>query len=56
MPEYENIRNIVYCIVKDIELKHCIECNKLLRFSQSYVGVKNIFCSFNCMNKSSLIK
>ena len=56
IPEYENIRNLIHCIAKDIELKHCVECNKLLKFSQSYIGHENFYCSFNCMNKSSIVK
>ena len=53
IPEYENIRNLIYCIAKGVELKHCPTCGKLMKFSKSYVlASKTTYCCKKCMDSS----
>lgn len=53
VPEYENIRNLVYCIAKGVELKHCPACGKLMKFSRSYIlSSKTTYCCKKCADSS----
>lgn len=51
IPEWESIKHIIYGIVFNIELKHCIACGKLLTYSKSILNGK--YCSRKCCLSSS---
>ena len=53
-PNYENIKNIIKCIVHDIKLPRCAGCGKELRFSQMYFG--SVFCSVKCALNNDAVK
>lgn len=53
-PEYENIRNIVYCIVKGINLPLCKTCSRPLSFNQ-YLH-KHEYCSAYCRDHSPCVQ
>ena len=48
-PNWENIRNIVYSICFDEQLKHCKNCGKEMKYSQ---GLKHDYCSHKCAGNS----
>ena len=50
---WENIRNIVYSICFDEQLKHCKNCGKEVKFSQ---GLKHYYCSNKCRSNSKEIQ
>ena len=50
---WENIRNIVYSICFDEQLKHCKNCGKELKYSK---GINHDYCSHKCSNNSKEVK
>ena len=50
IPEYGSIRNIVYCVVRGIELPTCRKCGKRLTYHQFLHGRQ--YCSNGCKNSS----
>lgn len=50
VPEYGFIRNIVYCIINEIELPTCRKCGKRLTYHQFLH--KRQYCSNECKNSS----
>ena len=56
IPEYENIRNLIVCLVNNIELKKCKYCGKTLKYSKSFTGHKKEYCSRSCASNSNEIK
>lgn len=50
IPEYGSIRNIVYCVVRGIELPTCRKCGKRLTYHQFLHGRQ--YCSNECKNSS----
>lgn len=51
-PNFENKRNIIISILFDINLKHCLNCRKVLKFSKN----DRNYCSSKCSNSSKLVK
>ena len=51
-PNWENIRNIVYGICFDEELKKCKNCGKEMKYSQGNNG----YCSYKCSRNSNEVQ
>lgn len=49
---YNNLSDILYCIIHDVILPTCKECDKEITFKQWSVNKNVRFCSLNCANKS----
>ena len=47
VPEYETPIKLIFCITKDLELKKCKTCGKILTYKKCIVN-KQEFCSYNC--------
>ena len=52
-PNWEFIKNIVYSICFDEQLKHCKQCGKEMKYSQ---GLKHDYCSNKCRSNSKEIQ
>ena len=52
-PNWENIRNIVYGICFDEQLKHCKNCGKEMKYSK---GLYNDYCSYKCRSSSNEVR
>ena len=52
-PNWENIRNIVYSICFDEQLKKCKNCRKEMKYSQ---GLKHDYCSHKCSASSTEVR
>ena len=48
-PNWENIKNIVYSICFDEQLKHCKNCGKEMKYSK---GLYHDYCSNKCSRSS----
>ena len=51
VPEYESVRNLVYCVAKGLELPKCRNCGKTLTYTQ-FIH-KREYCSSYCRDHSS---
>ena len=47
VPEYETPLKLIFCIAKDLELKKCKTCGKILTYKKCIVN-KQEFCSYKC--------
>ena len=47
VPEYETPLKLIFCITKDLELKKCKTCGKILTYKKCIVN-KQEFCSYKC--------
>ena len=52
-PNWENIRNIVYGICFDEQLKHCKNCGKEMKYSK---GLYHDYCSYKCRSSSNEVR
>ena len=54
-PEYESLRNALWCIVRNEPLRRCLTCGRLLSWRKCFVE-KNVYCSAGCIDNARRIE
>lgn len=55
IPEYQTSIRAIYCIVKNIELRKCPQCGKLMNYQKSVVN-NQTYCSYKCNSNSDEVR
>lgn len=55
IPEYQTPIRAIYCIVKNIELRKCPQCGKLMNYQKSVVN-NQTYCSYKCNSNSDEVR